>query len=71
MAEKGVGDADFVEISNVWLTGDYLIVPPRTSADRAVLIYPAVTQAQLALIDSGAVVLPFIAWTRDFGRFLR
>jgi hypothetical protein len=67
VAEKGVGDADFVEISNVWLTGDYLIVPPRTSADRAVLIYPAVTQAQLALIDSGAVVAPlFIAWTRDF-----
>lgn len=64
---KGIGDSDFVEITDAWQTGDYLIVPPRTSADRALLIYPVVTEAQLALIDSGAVVEPMlIAWTRDF-----
>ena len=65
--QQGVGDADYIEITDAWLTGDYMVVPPRNKADRAVLIYPVVSASQLAAIDSGKVVEPLaIAWTRNF-----
>jgi hypothetical protein len=64
---QGVGDADYIAITDAWITDDYMVVPPRNKADRAVLIYPVVSASQLAAIDSGKVVEPLaIAWTRNF-----
>ena len=65
--EEGLGDADYVRISEAWQTGDYITVPPRTDADRAVLLFPIVSKSQLEQLDAGQTIAPeLIAWTKNF-----
>lgn len=65
--EEGIGDSDYVKIEGAWQSGDYIVVPPRTAADKAVLIFPLLTKDQLAAAEAGQVVEPrIICWTRDF-----
>lgn len=65
--EKGIGDADFVELTGAWKSGDYIVVPPRTGADKAILIFPILSEKQMAAADAGEKVEPaFIGWTKDF-----
>ncbi len=64
--EKGIGDADFVELTGAWKSGDYIVVPPRTGADKAILIFPLLSEKQMAA-DAGEKVQPqFIGWTKEF-----
>ena len=64
---EGIGDADFVEIENGWQSGDYIVVPPRTAAEKPVLIFPLLSEQQLAAAESGQVVQPrIICWTKEF-----
>lgn len=64
---EGIGDSDFVELTNVWQSGDYIVVPPRTGADKAVLIFPLLTEKQLAAADAGEKIQPrYIGWTKNF-----
>lgn len=65
--EEGIGDSDYVNIEGAWQSGDYIVVPPRTAADKAVLIFPLLTEEQLAAAESGQVVEPrIICWTKEF-----
>ncbi|MEM1216539.1 MAG: hypothetical protein AAGJ82_12680 [Bacteroidota bacterium] len=67
VVQTGIGDADFVSLEGAWQTGDYLVVPPRNKADKAVLIYPLLTEIQLAAVEKGELVEPrIIAWTKNF-----
>ena len=65
--EDGIGDSDYVHIEGAWQSGDYIVVPPRTAADKAVLIYPLLTDEQLQAAEAGEIVEPrVICWTTDF-----
>ncbi len=65
--ETGIGDSDYIRIDNAWQGGDYIVVPPRTSAERAILIFPLLSEEQLAAAEAGEVVEPrIICWTREF-----
>lgn len=64
---EGIGDADFVKLTGAWQTGDYLVIPPKNRADKAILIYPLLTEAQITAVESGEIVAPrIIAWTKNF-----
>lgn len=64
---SGIGDSDFIEVSGVWQTGDYIVVPPRNESDKPILIYPLLSKEQLNAMEAGEQVEPrFIAWTKDF-----
>lgn len=64
---EGIGDSDFVQLTGVWQSGDYIVVPPRTGADKAVLIFPLLTETQLADAEAGKKVQPrYIGWTKNF-----
>jgi len=63
----GVGDSDFVELIGAWQSGDYIVVPPRTDADKAILIYPLLAESQIEALKAGKQVKPrIIAWTKNF-----
>lgn len=65
--ENGLGDSDYVRIEGAWRTGDYIVVPPKTDADKAVLIYPIVSKMQLERMDAGQLITPaLIGWTKNF-----
>ncbi len=65
--DQGLGDADYVELLDAWQTGDYIVVPPKTTADRAVLIFPIVGKVQLEKLDAGQTITPqIIGWTKNF-----
>lgn len=65
--DKGIGDADFIELTGAWKSGDYIVVPPRTGADKAILIFPLLSEQQMAAADAGEKVQPqFIGWTKEF-----
>lgn len=65
--DKGIGDADYVQLNGAWKPGDYIVVPAKNAADRAVLLFPLLSKAQLAELDAGNVVTPkVIAWTKNF-----
>lgn len=67
VAGDGLGDADFVEVENAWLPGDFVYKAAKSPSNPGVIIYPVLTREQLALRDSGRQVEPaLIAWTTDF-----
>lgn len=64
---KGIGDADYVRLDGAWKPGDYIVIPPKNAADKAVLLFPLLSKAQMAELDAGNVVQPkIIAWTKNF-----
>jgi hypothetical protein len=63
----GIGDSDFIALTGAWQTGDYIVVPPRNESDKPILIYPLLSEQQLAEMEKGEQVEPrFIAWTKNF-----
>lgn len=64
---EGIGDADFIELSDAYPSGDFVFVPGKRSNDPGIIIFPLLSQAQLAQLDQGQQVKPrVIAWTEDF-----
>lgn len=64
---NGIGDADYIRLTNAWQPGDYIVVPPRNAADKPILIFPLLSVDQLKQAESGEVVQPgIIAWTKNF-----
>lgn len=64
---NGIGDADFIELTNAWTTGDYVFVQGKRKTDKPIIIFPLVSEAQLAQIDQGIAVKPrYIGWTEKF-----
>ena len=65
--KNGLGDADFVEIENAWLPGDFVYKAAKNPKNPGVIIYPVLSREQLAQRDSGLQVEPAaIAWTMNF-----
>jgi hypothetical protein len=65
--QTGVGDADFIELEDAWLSGDFVYKAAKNPNNPGVIIYPVLTKEQLAQRDSGLTVEPgIIAWTTDF-----
>ena len=65
--ETGIGDSDYVRIEESWQSGDYIVVPPRNTAEKPVLIFPLLSEDQLKAAEAGEVVEPrIICWTKEF-----
>lgn len=65
--DQGIGDSDYVRLEEGWQTGDYIVVPPRTAADKAILIFPLLSEEQLRAAEAGEIVEPrIICWTKEF-----
>lgn len=65
---SGVGDADFLEISDATLTGEFVHVPNAEDATKnGIILYPVLTPAQIDAQKAGQRVQPAIlAWTEYF-----
>lgn len=65
--QSGIGDADFIELSGGWLPGDFVFKAAKSPTNPGVIIYPVLSEAQLAAHRRGEAVTPdIIAWTTDF-----
>lgn len=64
---KGIGDSDFIELTGASPTGDFVFVPGKRANDPGIIIFPLLSEEQLAQLDQGQQVRPrVIAWTEDF-----
>jgi hypothetical protein len=64
---EGIGDSDYVTLTGAWQSGDYIVVPPRTGADKAILIFPILSNEQMRNVEAGKKVKPVvIGWTKNF-----
>ena len=64
---EGIGDSDYIELTGMWRTGDYIVIPPRNDVDKAVLIFPLLTDDQVKTIEAGEQVeISTIGWTKNF-----
>ncbi|MBK7871374.1 MAG: hypothetical protein IPJ74_12225 [Saprospiraceae bacterium] len=65
--QKGVGDSDFVEITGVWVPGDFRHAPPRQGERKGVVQYPAMSQERYQQWQNGdSVRTSVIIWTQGF-----
>ncbi|MCB0596690.1 MAG: hypothetical protein H6557_33220 [Lewinellaceae bacterium] len=65
--QSGVGDADFIEVENAVLSGDFVFKAAKSPTNPGVIIYPVLSREQLAAHNRGETVSPnIIAWTTDF-----
>ncbi len=65
--ESGIGDADFIELKNAYLSGDFVFKAAENPNGPGVVIYPVLSASQLEAHGRGETVAPdFIAWTTDF-----
>lgn len=65
--KDGLGDSDFVEITGVWVPGDFLHVPPRKGERKGVVQYPAMSQDRYNLLQNNQPVrTSIIVWTQGF-----
>ena len=66
-AKEGIGDADFIELENTYLSGDFVYQESEYPNTPGVIIYPLLTAEQVKKREQGQKVSPsFIAWTADF-----
>jgi len=64
---EGIADADYIEVSGAWQSGDYVVVPKLNASDKPILIYPLLSEAQLQQLEAGQKVRPqIIGWTKNF-----
>lgn len=64
---KGIGDSDFIELSGATPSGDFVYVPGKRANNPGIIIFPLLSEEQLAQLDQGRQVRPrVIAWTEDF-----
>ncbi|MDX1943069.1 MAG: hypothetical protein SFU99_21070 [Saprospiraceae bacterium] len=65
--QKGVGDSDFVEITGVWVPGDFRHAPPRQGERKGVVQYPAMSRERYQEWQNGdSVRTSVIVWTQGF-----
>jgi hypothetical protein len=65
--KDGLGDSDFVEITGVWIPGDFLHAPPRPNERKGVVQYPALSQERYRRWQSGQpATTSVIVWTQGF-----
>lgn len=65
--EQGIGDADFIEATEAWRSGDFVHTPPIKRGYKPVLAYPVLSRSQMDSIEKGLAVHPaIIAWTQRF-----
>lgn len=65
--QTGIGDADFIEVSGALLSGDFVFKAAKSPTNPGVIIYPVLSDGQLAAHRRGETVSPdIIAWTTDF-----
>ncbi|NUO03772.1 MAG: hypothetical protein HUU01_24425 [Saprospiraceae bacterium] len=67
VVRDNIGDSDFIEVTGVWQSGDYIHAPGGRTSKKPIVLYPLLDRAQLTALDSNQVVQPaIIAWTEDF-----
>lgn len=67
VVSDNIGDADFIEVTNAWQSGDYLHAPGTRKYDKDIVLYPLLDRAQLTALDSGQIVQPaIVVWTQEF-----
>ncbi|HMQ49755.1 MAG TPA: hypothetical protein PKA00_19700 [Saprospiraceae bacterium] len=65
--KEGIGDSDYVEISDAWLSGDFAYTHGKIKEESGLILYPVLSQAQLQAKQQGEKVqVQVIAWTADF-----
>jgi hypothetical protein len=65
--KEGLGDSDFIEITGVWVPGDFLHTPPRQGERKGVVAYPALSQQRYAQMESGQPTrTSVVVWTQGF-----
>lgn len=65
--QEGVGDSDFVEITNVWVPGDFKHVPPKQGERKGVVQYPAMSRERYEQLQNGQPTrTSVIVWTQGF-----
>lgn len=60
--QQGIGDADYVEITDAWRSGDYVHVPPVRRFDDPILIYPIGDAPEKSALKK----VPIVAWEELF-----
>jgi hypothetical protein len=64
---EGLGDADFVEITDVHLSGDFIHVPGTKKNDGGLILYPVLSKQALKAYEKGEKPKAnIIAWTDIF-----
>ena len=67
VVEEGIGDADYIEITNAWTSEAYQYVPSSKNARKPLLIYPILSDVQVAQVKQNKKVTPIaIGWTQKF-----
>lgn len=65
--KDGVGDSDYIEISNAWLSGDFAYTHGKIEKESGLILYPVLSQEQLQARQQGEKVkVQVIAWSTDF-----
>ncbi len=64
---KGIGDADFIEITDAWTSGDFYHVPGKHEKDGGLILYPILSEEQVKLLEKNQKITPyFVGWTQTF-----
>ncbi len=64
---KGVGDTDYIKITDAWTSGDYYHVPGKHEKDGGLILYPILSKEQVTQLEQGQKVNPyFVGWTQTF-----
>lgn len=65
--QGGIGDADFIDVPDAYLSGEYVHQPSQYEGDPPILLYAVLSAGQLERRQQGEPVAPaLIAWTADF-----
>lgn len=65
--QEGVGDADYLELEDVSLSGDFAFQASAYPNSPGIILYPVLTPEQAEQRAQGQdVTLHFVAWTADF-----
>lgn len=64
VVQNGVGDADYIEVRDAWLSTDFVYSPREKAKGTGILQYPVLTASQYEKLQRGEVVnVNVIAWT--------
>ena len=65
--QNGLGDADFVEITDAHLPGKFIHAPGTKKEDGGLIIYPILSESQFQEFEAGKKAkTPVMAWTDTF-----
>lgn len=66
--QNGIGDADYVEITNAWRTDEFRYAPPRKGERSGLIQYAVMSQERYErLVDTSLETrIALIAWTENF-----